>query len=147
MKIFIGSDHGGFELKEFLKDYLVSKGHEIVDEGCYSKDSVDYPLYGFKVAKNAVQENTFGIAICTSGVGISMAANKIKGARAVNVLNEDMAMLSRMHNNANILCFGAKYVTKDLAIKCLEIFLETTFEGGRHERRVNLLNEGEDYER
>ena len=141
MKIVIGSDHAGYNLKEYIKNYLKCNEYEVIDVGTYSTDSVDYPTFGFKVGEEVIKNDCFGICVCGSGVGISMAANKIKGIRAVNVNNEELATLSRKHNDANVICFGERLVKKEDAIKYLEIFLNTPFEGDRHVRRVNMLNE------
>ncbi|MCI5939234.1 MAG: ribose 5-phosphate isomerase B [Acholeplasmataceae bacterium] len=137
MKICIGCDHGGFLLKEQVKKYLENKYGQIIDMGCYSEERCDYPVFAKKVA-SAVQnhECDFGVLICTTGIGVSICANKFKGVRAALVTNEDVASLSRNHNNSNIICLGAKYTSYDEAIKYIDIFLNAKFEGGRHERRV-----------
>ena len=140
MKLAIGCDHGGFELKDKVVRELQKKQIELVDCGCNSLDSVDYPVFAKEVAKKAANgEVDFGILICTTGVGMCVQANKIKGARAVLALNEDMSKMSREHNNCNILCMGKKYTTVEEAIKYIEIFTSTPFSGGRHERRVNMF--------
>ena len=141
--IAIGSDHRGFKLKELLKDYCDKAGHSIIDCGTDSEEKADYPIFGRKVAEVTVGgEADFGIAICGSGIGVSIAANKVKKARAVNVNNEKLAEMSRRHNNANIICFGADFVSFEEAVKYLEIFMSTEFESGeRHHRRVDQLNE------
>ena len=140
MRLAIGSDHAGFELKNLLVAHLRELGHEVTDHGTHSKESVDYPDFGLAVA-NAVIEGKadHGVLVCSSGIGISIAANRLSGARCANVLNEDMAEYTRRHNDANIIAFGAKYVTVDMAKKYLGIFLATAFEGGRHSRRVGKL--------
>lgn len=136
MKICIGSDHGGFLLKEKVRKYFESK-YEVIDMGCYSEERCDYPVFAKKVA-SAVQnqECDFGILICTTGIGVSIVANKFKGVRAALVTNEDVASLSRNHNNSNVICLGAKYTSYEDAVKYIDIFLNAKFEGGRHERRV-----------
>lgn len=136
MKICIGSDHGGFLLKEKVRKYFESK-YEVIDMGCYSEERCDYPVFAKKVA-SAVQnqECDFGILICTTGIGVSIVANKFKGVRAALVTNEDVASLSRNHNNSNVICLGAKYTSYEDAVKFIDIFLNAKFEGGRHERRV-----------
>ena len=140
MKLAIGCDHGGFELKDKVVRELQKKQIELVDCGCNSLDSVDYPVFAKEVAKKVANgEVDFGILICTTGVGMCVQANKIKGARAVLALNEDMSKMSREHNNCNILCMGKKYTTVEEAIKYIEIFTSTPFSGGRHERRVNMF--------
>lgn len=140
MKLAIGCDHGGFELKDKVVRELQKKQIELVDCGCNSLDSVDYPVFAKEVAKKVANgEVDFGILICTTGVGMCVQANKIKGVRAVLALNEDMSKMSREHNNCNILCMGKKYTTVEEAIKYIEIFTSTPFGGGRHERRVNMF--------
>ena len=141
MRISIGSDHGGFLLKEDVKNYLLSKGYDVLDEGCYSTDRVDYPVYASKVCKS-MQDNKadVGVLICTSGIGMSICANKHKGVRAALVMNEDASKFSRLHNNANVICMGAKYLSKEEACHFVDVFLSTPFEGGRHEGRVNMIN-------
>jgi len=141
MKISIGSDHGGFELKEFIKKYLIEKGYEIEDEGCFSRESVDYPDYGKKVAKKvSVGEVPIGILSCKSGIGMSIVANRFKNVRAALCNNEESAYMSRAHNNANILVLGAQYITFDQASKILATWLSTEFEGGRHLRRITEID-------
>ncbi|WP_457622289.1 ribose 5-phosphate isomerase B [Persephonella sp.] len=140
MKISIGSDHAGYELKEIIKEYLENQGYEVVDKGTYSKESVDYPLYGEAVAKSvSAGEVDKGIVICGTGIGISISANKVKGVRAALCTNEYMARMSRKHNDANVLALGARVLGVDLALSIVDAFLSTEFEGGRHERRVHLI--------
>lgn len=143
MKISVGSDHAGFKLKTALANFLREQGHEVLDRGTHDETSVDYPNYGKAVAGDVTGGAAErGVLVCSSGIGISIAANKIPGARAALCLNEDAAEFSRRHNDANIICFGQKYVTPEMAKKYLEIFLTTDFEGGRHGRRVGLLENG-----
>lgn len=141
MKISIGADHGGFKLKEAIKQSLEADGHEVIDRGTQNTDSVDYPDYGEAVAKDVVSGSVDrGVAICTTGIGISMAVNKVRGARGAVCHNEDAAYFCRLHNKANVICFGEKYDTPYMAIKMTKIFLETEFEGGgRHDRRINKI--------
>ena len=140
MKIAVGSDHGGFALKEEILGYLKEKGVQVTDFGTYSTESVDYPLYGEKVAKAVVSgEAELGIVVCGTGQGIAMAANKVKGIRAAVVSDTYSAEMTRLHNNANILSLGGRVVGPGLALKIVETFISTAFEGGRHERRVDLL--------
>lgn len=141
MVIAIGSDHRGYRLKEPLKKYLDSAGIKYIDYGTNSEESVDYPDYAKKVGESILSgESQFGILICGSGIGVSIAANKIKGIRAVNVNTKDLAVMSRMHNNANVICFGSDFIGLGQAIEFLHFFLETSFEGGeRHERRIKKL--------
>lgn len=142
MIISIGSDHRGFCLKEELIKELKSEGFNVIDFGTDSDVSVDYPDYAESVAGSVVSGKAdYGIAICGSGIGVSIAANKVKGARAVNATNENMAEMSRKHNDARIICFGSDFIDKKTAIKYFKIFISTDFEGGeRHERRINKLN-------
>ena len=142
MKIAIGCDHAGYELKEQLKKYLLDANYEIIDVGCNSLDSVDYPTYGFKVGEAvANQEATYGVVVCGSGIGISIAANKVQGIRCANVFVDDHARLARLHNNANVIAFGARFLSFEQASNMLKIFLETEFEGNRHVKRVDLLDQ------
>ncbi len=141
MKISIGSDHAGFELKEEIKNFLQSNGFEVIDKGTYSKERVDYPIFGESVAKSVVNgEAERGIVICGTGIGISISANKVRGVRAALCTNEYMAKMARKHNDANILSLGARVLGVDLALSIVETFLNTDFEGGRHEHRVKLID-------
>ena len=140
MKISVASDHAGYAYKEEIKKYLVKKGHEILDCGTYSLDSCDYPIFGKAAAeKVANKEVDFGILVCSSGEGIAIAANKVKGVRAGIAYNDDVARLMRQHNNANMIAFGASFMALEDVLKRIDIFLATEFEGGRHERRVNEI--------
>ena len=140
MKIAIGSDHGGFELKEKVVKLLTEKGYEILDLGCNSIESVDYPKYGRLVGEAVVEKKADkGIVICGTGIGISIAANKVKGVRAALCTNTTMARLTREHNDANVLAMGGRIVGDVLALEMVEIFLTTEFEGGRHQKRIDLL--------
>ncbi len=141
MKIVIGADHGGFELKEYVKKYCQDKGVIVQDLGTYSAESCDYPLIADKVAE-AVQQGQaeFGILICGTGIGISIAANRHKGIRAALLYNDAVAALAREHNNANIAVFGARTQNRDDVIRYLDIFLQTPFSNGeRHCRRIAEL--------
>lgn len=135
--VAIASDHAGFEMKQFVKTYLEDKGYEVMDLGPDSANSVDYPDYGHALGK-AMDDNlaSKGVAICGSGIGISIAVNRHKGARAALCQNGLMAKLSRQHNDANVLALGARLIGPEIALDCLDAFFETDFEGGRHERRV-----------
>lgn len=141
----IGSDHGGYELKEEVKKYLTEIGVEFKDFGTNSTESVDYPNYAEKVSK-AVQSHECekGILICRSGYGMSMVANKFRGIRSAPCFEEQAAKFSRMHNDANVLALGADYVTTNEAICIVRVFLATEFEGGRHARRLDLIKKIED---
>ncbi len=145
MKICIGSDHGGFLLKEEVINRLQSKGYEIINHGCFDQSSVDYPVYGIKVARDVANSICdFGILICTTGIGMSIVANKIKGVRAALVTNIEAAKLTREHNNTNVICIGAKYTPIEEAVNYIETFINTDFTYGRHEKRVNMINEVEE---
>jgi ribose 5-phosphate isomerase B len=141
IKIPIGSDHAGFELKEKLIRYLVSNNYTVLDKGCYSLERADYPDYGHAVA-NAIMngEAETGILMCGSGNGINMAANKHKGIRAALCWNEEIAQLARQHNDANILVLPARFITEAEAKKCVDVFLREKFEGGRHQARVDKID-------
>ena len=142
MKLVLACDHGGFELKEAVKEHLKKKGYNINDIGVYNTDSVDYPDFGKRAAEMvAAQEVDRGIIICGTGIGISIAANKVKGIRCALCTNEYMAKMSRMHNNANMLALGERVVGKGIALDIVDAWLLTEFEGGRHENRVNKLME------
>ncbi len=141
MKYFIGTDHAGFEVKPFVIDYLQKKGIEVEDLGTYSTDSVDYPDFAHKVAE-AVKNNpgTMGILICGSGIGMSLAANKHKGIRAALCHDHYTASMARRHNDANVLCFGARIVGLGEIESILEGWLNSEFEGERHKRRVEKID-------
>lgn len=144
MKIVIGSDHGGFDLKEEIKKFL-EETMEVHDMGCYTKDSVDYPDYAEKVCEGVLKDDeTMGIAICGTAIGISMAANKVKGIRAAVCCNSFMAKMSRLHNDANVLALGGRVLGDELAKNIVKTFVSTEFEGGRHERRVNKISKIEE---
>ena len=140
IKIAIGSDHGGFEYKASIIKALQVKGYDVVDMGTYSPESCDYPIIAKKVAR-AVAKGDFekGILVCGTGIGMSMAANKVKGIRAAVCGDTFSARATRAHNNANILCLGQRVVGEGLALDIVDIWLTTKFEGGRHERRVNMI--------
>lgn len=142
MKIAVGSDHGGLEYKNAIKEHLEKQGHEVIDVGTYTKDSCHYPIYGAEVARKvASKECNFGVVVCTSGEGISMAANKIKGVRCGIAYNDEVARLMRQHNDANVISFGQKFMELDDVLRRVDIFLSTEFEGGRHQTRVDLISE------
>lgn len=142
MKIAIGSDHVGIELKPIIIDYLKELGHEVEDFGAYSSERTDYPIYGKKVAEEVVCGNfDCGILICGTGVGISIAANKVRGIRAVVCSEPYSAKLSKEHNNTNILAFGSRVVGPELAKMIVKEWLDAKFEGGRHENRVKMISE------
>ncbi|MEA3309419.1 MAG: ribose 5-phosphate isomerase B [Chloroflexota bacterium] len=141
MKLVIGSDHGGYELKEVVKDYLLEHGHGVHDQGTHDGEvSVDYPDYGRAVAEDVVAGKCdFGIVICGTGIGISIAANKVHGIRAALCTDPYMARMARMHNDANILALGGRVVGPGLALAIVAAFLEGEFAGGRHARRVGKI--------
>ena len=137
----LGSDHGGFALKEHIKAYLDSRGIAWKDFGCNSTDSCDYPDFGAAAARAVASgECEKGIVVCTTGIGISITANKVKGIRCAHCADSLEAELTRRHNDANMLAIGAGFTGKRLAERMVEVFLSTEFEGGRHARRVDLLN-------
>ena len=141
IKIAIGSDHAGFELKKQLIEYLKTKDTEIADKGCYSLERVDYPDYGHAVALAVINnEVDFGILMCGSGNGINMSANKHKGIRAALCWNPEIAALARQHNDANILTLPARYLTVEEAKRCVDAFLTEKFEGGRHADRLKKID-------
>lgn len=142
MKIAISADHAGFELKKILIIKLKESGYDVADYGTNSTDSIDYPDYAYAVAKSIAEgDNELGIIICGSGVGVSITANKVKGIRAANCFNIEMASLARQHNNANVICLGARFITPEQATEMVTTFLTTEFEGGRHERRVYKIHD------
>jgi len=140
LPLAIGSDHAGYEYKEAIKKVLVSAGWMVDDKGTYSTDSTDYPDYAHPVAKMVEDgKATVGVLICGSGEGVCMTANKHQGVRAALCWNEEVAQLARQHNNANIICLPARFVSIEDAEKMVDTFLSTAFEGGRHERRVEKI--------
>lgn len=143
-RISLGCDHGGYEAKEIVKKHLLNNGYEVIDVGTYSTESCNYAIYGINAAKKvANKEVDFGIVICSSGEGISIAANKIKGIRCGVGYNDDVAHLLREHNDANMIAFGAKFMQTEDIIRRIDIFLKSNFEGGRHQIRVNTIIEEE----
>ncbi|GAA0084166.1 ribose 5-phosphate isomerase B [Clostridium sp. MB05] len=142
MKIALGSDHGGVELKEEIKKYLTQEGYEIRDFGTSSNESCDYPDYAIPVAEAVVaKEFDFGILVCGTGIGIGIAANKIPGVRAALCSDTFSAHATREHNDANILTIGQRIVGPGLALDIVKTFLNTKFEGGRHQNRINKITE------
>lgn len=142
MKIAMGNDHTAVELKNIIKAFLEEKGHEVLDLGTNFTESCDYPVYGEKVGRAVASgEADLGIVICGTGVGISLAANKVKGVRACVCSEPYTAKLSRMHNNSNVLAFGARVVGSEMAKMITEEWLNAEYEGGRHQRRVDMLTE------
>lgn len=147
-KIAIGSDHKGYHLKQKIIDYLKSTNFEIVDEGTFSEDSVDYPDYAYQVAeKVASKQVDLGILICYTGIGMCIVANKVHGIRASLVNNVEDAILTKEHNDSNILCLGAKNLRDDLALEIVKAYINAQFSGGRHLVRLNkicMIEEKED---
>ena len=141
MRIAIGSDHAGFELKQHLKAALAAQGQDVMDLGTNGPESCDYPDYAAKVAHEVAQGRAGrGILVCTTGMGMTMAANKVKGIRAALAVNPDEVLLTRKHNDANILAFSSRYTRPEEADEMMRVFLDTEFEGGgRHERRVTKM--------
>lgn len=141
LKIAIASDHGGFALKEKIKEHLLKRGFSVEDLGTYSEESVDYPVYGKACGEAVASEKAdLGVVICGTGIGISIAANKIKGIRCGLCTSVEMAHLTKQHNNANILALGGRTTGVDLAVKIVDEWLDTEYEGGRHQRRVEMLD-------
>ncbi len=141
MKIALAADHGGYELKLIVKEYLLEKGYEVLDLGCNSEESVDYPNYGKACGEAVVNGDAEkGIVICGTGIGISIAANKVKGVRCSLCTSLFMAEMARKHNDANVLALGGRTLETELSLNILEVWLTTEFEGGRHQRRVDLLD-------
>lgn len=141
LKIAIGSDHGGYDQKEVIINHLKDKGYEVVDVGTNSTASCNYPVYGEKVADLVANHDVdYGIVVCTSGEGICMSANKVKGVRCGIAYNDEVARLMRQHNDANVVAFGAKFMNDEDVLRRVDIFLSTQFEGGRHQKRVDLIN-------
>jgi len=140
MKISLGADHKGYELKEKIKIYLLDLGHQVTDFGTDATQSVDYPDFGFKAAQSVAKgESDFGIVFCWTGNGMNIVANKVKGIRSALCLNEEMASLARAHNNANVLALASKFVSEELAKRIVDVWLSTEFEGGRHKQRLDKI--------
>ncbi|MGB7404814.1 MAG: ribose 5-phosphate isomerase B [Pacificimonas sp.] len=140
--IALASDHAGYTLKDKVKGWLADGGYKVADLGTDSADSVDWSDYGLKIGETVgAGKADLGVAVCGSGIGISLAANKAKGARAANCTSGLMARLTRAHNDANILCLGERLIGEEVARDCLKEFLSTEFEGGRHARRVDKLDQ------
>jgi ribose 5-phosphate isomerase B len=141
MFVYLGADHRGVQYKAKLKAHLDAQNIDNVDLGTFSEQSVDYPVIAREIVEKVLEhEKIFGILICNSGIGVSIAANRYKGIRAALCFNEKMAEYSRLHNNANILCLGAEVTDVEVAKKMVDIFLHTEFEGGRHARRIDLVD-------
>ncbi len=141
MKIALGSDHAGFDLKEAIKDYLIKKGYDVIDEGPDTPERVDYPDYGAKVGKAVASKLVdFGIICCGSAEGISIAANKIKGVRCGIGYNDEVSKLLRQHNDGNVIAFAGRFMSVEEVLPRVDLFLNTPFEGGRHAERVAKIS-------
>ena len=141
MKIAIGSDHAGFSLKQVLKEHLVQQGHEVIDEGTEADTSCDYPDYAKKVALLVSEKSAdFGALVCGTGMGMCIAANRARNVRAVVIRDDYDAKMARLHNDANVACFGGRITAAVNAIRLIDVFLTTKFEGGRHKGRVEKLD-------
>ncbi len=141
MTLSIGSDHAGYEMKEAIKKYLQSKGINLTDHGTYSIESTDYPDYAHKVASDISNKSAdMGILLCGSANGVCITANKHAGVRAALCWNNEIAMLARQHNDANIICIPARFIDSVAAFQMVDTFLKTEFEGGRHKKRVDKIN-------
>ena len=137
--IYLASDHAGFDLKECIKKFLIKKNNKISDLGPKNKHSVDYPDYAHKLAKKIKKNNEYGILVCGSGIGMIMSANRHKNVRAALCYNVKSAKLSREHNNANVISIGSRLTKRNVALKCVNIFLKTSFIGGKHLRRIKKI--------
>ena len=138
-KIYIGSDHGGFKLKNEILKHLRENGYDIEDIGCYSEESCDYPIYAKLVSEKVIETNSRGILVCGTGIGMSIAANRMNGIRASHCTDTFSARMTRMHNDSNILCLGERITGVGLAIDIADIWLNTEFEGGRHQKRIEMI--------
>lgn len=142
MKIYIGSDHAGIDLKSKIIDHFKNQ-YDFIDEGPFTSDSVDYPDFAFKVANKVIENNAIGILICGTGFGMCIAANKVKGIRATTIVRSDMASLAKEHNNANIITISARFVDIDENIRIINNFLTATFGGERHQKRLDKISQYE----
>lgn len=138
-QIIIGSDHGGLNLKNIIINHLKNQDYMINDFGCYENEATDYPAIAKSVAKKVAEKNCKGILVCGTGIGMSIAANKISGIRAANCSETYSAKMSRKHNDANILCLGERVIGSELALDVVDVWLNTEFEGGRHLDRINMI--------
>ena len=141
MKIAIGCDHGGLEHKNAIAEHLRERGFEVEDFGIYEQKPIDYPEIALKVAKSvAEKENELGILVCGTGIGMSLVANKVKGIRAAAVSEHFSAKYTRLHNNSNILCLGGRVIGVGTALELADLFVDTEFEGGRHQKRIDMIS-------
>ncbi|MGN0492096.1 MAG: ribose 5-phosphate isomerase B [Acutalibacteraceae bacterium] len=142
MKIAIGCDHGGFEHKNAIARHLRERGFSVTDFGIYENKSVDYPQIALKVANSVASgENELGILVCGTGIGMSMAANKVQGIRAAALSDHFSAKYTRLHNNANILCLGGRVIGVGTALELADLFVDTEYEGGRHQKRLDMITD------
>jgi ribose 5-phosphate isomerase B len=140
MRLYVGSDHAGFELKEQVREHLEQAGHDVVDVGTHSEQSVDYPDFARQVGEAVASGDAeYGILVCGSGLGMAIAANKVDGVRAVQIMDTEMAKMSRMHNDANVVTLPGRYIKPETADAIVDTFLATAFEGGRHQGRVDKI--------
>jgi len=140
MRIHIGSDHAGFELKQQVLAHLVADGHDVVDVGPSTDESVDYPVYAELVATAvSAGDADFGVLVCGTGLGMGIAANKVSGVRAVQISDPEFARMARLHNNANVVTLAGRYTDKATAQRIVDVFVSTDFEGGRHDRRIDQI--------
>lgn len=140
MRVFLGSDHAGFEMKEALKPYFKARNIEVLDVGPSTEDSVDYPDFAEKVARQVSgNDSALGVLVCGSGIGVAIAANKVPGVRASVITDPELAKMFRRHNNGNVITLGGRYIPLQLAEQILDAFFDSEFEGGRHQRRVDKI--------
>lgn len=137
--IIIGSDHGGFNLKQAIIEHLKNNGLDVVDLGCYNTESCDYPVIAKAVAEKVLADSSRGILVCGTGIGVSITANRYKGIRASHCTDTFTARMTRMHNDSNILCLGERITGVGLALDIVDIWLNTSFEGGRHQKRIDMI--------
>lgn len=148
MRIYVGADHAGFKLKEHVREWLQTRGHDVVDVGTHAEDSVDYPDYAREVALAVGGgEADLGVLVCGTGLGMAIAANKFPGVRAVQVSDPEMARMARRHNNANIITLAGRYLAPERADQVLEAFLAAEYENGRHQHRIDKISAFEDSQR
>jgi ribose 5-phosphate isomerase B len=140
MRIRIGSDHAGFELKELVKAHLSAEGHDVIDVGPFSDESVDYPVYAAAVAAGVTAGDAdFGVLVCGTGLGMGIAANKVRGVRAVQISDPEFARMARLHNDANVVTLAGRHTDLDTAERIVDTFVQTEYEGGRHDRRLGQI--------
>lgn len=144
MKIALGADHAGYTLKEDIKKHLTSEGYEVIDIGSHSHESVDYPIYGIKTAETVSSNDaSVGILVCGTGIGMEIAANKVKGIRCALVYDTNTAYLAKAHNNANVIALGGRTLSKEEALQCVDLFLHSKFEE-RHQKRIDIISKYEE---